>query len=85
MGNLLTILGLIVVFIGAIWIIVEAFKTSILWGIGGLLIHFILLIFVILHWEVAKKPFLIYLAGIGLVFVGLMLSPHAHEGTVTPL
>ena len=85
MGHLLTSLGSIVVLIGAIWIIVEAFKTSILWGIGTLLLPIITLIFVFMHWDDAKKPFMIYLAGIALVVLGVLIGPGAQTVTVTPL
>ena len=83
MGSLLVIIGSIVFFVGWIWIIIEAFKTSILWGLGTLIVPIVGLIFVLMNWEDGKKPFLIYLAGIALMVVGVILSPHGQTVVVT--
>ena len=65
----LLIIGMIISFIGGIWLLVVAFQTGVWWGLGSLLLPLISLIFVILHWQVAKKPFLISLAGTILVVI----------------
>ncbi len=74
MGIILTLLGLVAALAGGIWIIVLTFRTSILWGLASLLIPVVALIFSIMHWEDAKRPFLIYVAGIVLMIVGAVLS-----------
>jgi len=66
----LTYLGLAIFVIGGIGTLIAAFKTSILWGLGCLLLAPISLIFLIVHWDVAKNPFFLQLAGIALLFVG---------------
>ena len=76
MGMLLFSIGWIVAFVGAIWLLIEAFKVSILWGLGCF-IPIISRLFLAMHWEVAKKPFLIYLGGFALVILGVLISPHA--------
>jgi len=43
------------------WILVNAFRTSILWGLGSLFVPFVSLIYVIAYWEENKKPFLVSL------------------------
>lgn len=63
-------LGLAVFIIGGIGTLIAAFKTSILWGLGCLLLAPVSLIFLILHWDVAKNPFFLQLAGIAVIFVG---------------
>ncbi|MFT4255596.1 MAG: hypothetical protein QM599_01310 [Pseudoxanthomonas sp.] len=70
LGTLLTYLGLAVFVIGAIGTLIAAFKTSILWGLGCLLVAPVSLIFLILHWDVAKNPFFLQLAGVALMFIG---------------
>ncbi len=45
-----------------IMILIKAFQTSILWGLGSLLVPFVILVFVAMHWGLTKKPFL-YLVG----------------------
>jgi hypothetical protein len=52
------VLSFIVALIFGIQLLVIAFNTSILWGIGCLFVPFVGLLFVILHWDEAKTPFL---------------------------
>ena len=70
MGTLLTYFGLAVFVIGGIGTLIAAFKTSILWGLGCLLVAPVSLIFLILHWDMAKNPFFLQLAGFALIFIG---------------
>ena len=74
MGIVLLILGFILAAVGGIWLLVEQFKESVLWGLGSLFVPFVALVFVIMHWSVSKKPFFIQLAGIGLIILGVLLS-----------
>lgn len=74
---LLVYLGFFIVLIGSIGFLIAAFKNSILWGIGCLLLSPISIVFLILHWNEAKNPFFLQLIGIAVVFVGsLTISPH---------
>ena len=80
----LLILGGILSFVGGIWLLIAAFQTSVWWGLGSLLLPFVSLIFVIMHWQVAKKPFLISLVGAVLLLVAAWKSPqlnHAMQST----
>jgi len=75
---LLIYLGLIVVIIGSIGFLIAAFKNSILWGFGCLLLPPISIIFLILHWHEAKNPFFLQLIGIAMMFAGsFFLGPPA--------
>lgn len=74
MGTLLVVLGGIVMLVGGIWLLVEAFKESILWGLGSLFIPFVSLVFVIMHWDVSKTPFLIWIGGLVLTIAGAVIS-----------
>ena len=69
-------LGGLIALVGAIWLLVVAFQKSIWWGLGSLLIPFVSLIFVIMHWQVSKKPFLISIAGGVLLGVAAAMAPH---------
>lgn len=73
-GGILAILGLLLIFVGSIWLLIRAFQVSILWGLGSLFIPFVGLIFVILHWGAAKQPFLIMIGGIVLSVIGSVLG-----------
>lgn len=77
MGTALFFLGLIIAFVGGIMLLVEAFKESVLWGIGCLLFNPVSLVFLIIYWEQAHKPFFIQLGGIVLMFAGMFLSSSA--------
>ncbi|OTG64682.1 hypothetical protein B9T28_10785 [Acinetobacter silvestris] len=73
---LLVYLGFMVLIIGSIGFLIAAFKNSILWGLGCLLLSPVSIIFLILHWSDAKNPFFLQLIGIGIVFIGsLFISP----------
>lgn len=63
----IVMLGTALLLIGGIWLIVEAFKTSILWGLGCLLITPVSLIFTFVHWDRASNPFILQLIGLALV------------------
>ncbi len=69
-------LGFVIIFIGAIGFLIAAFKTSILWGLGCLLLSPISIVFLILYWQDAKNPFFLQLIGLFVVFLGSMfISP----------
>jgi len=55
-------------------ILVEAFRTSILWGLGCLVIPLLSLIFVIMHWQETKKGFLINVVGAGIMILGRVME-----------
>jgi hypothetical protein len=68
-------LGLVVALVGGIWLLVVTFKKSVWWGLGSLFIPLVGLIFVIMNWELTKKPFLIYLAGVVVTVIAAMNMP----------
>jgi hypothetical protein len=57
-------------FVASVMILIQAFKKSLLWGFGSLLIPFVELAFVILNWESTKKYVLWLLLSIILMIVG---------------
>jgi hypothetical protein len=72
----LLILGSVLAIVGGIWLLVVAFQQSVWWGLGSILLPFVSLIFVIMHWQVSKKPFLISIAGGVLIGVAAAMAPH---------
>ncbi|CAA6676736.1 MULTISPECIES: hypothetical protein [unclassified Lentimonas] len=70
LAPVLLILGGVIVFVGAIWFLIESFRESILWGLGCLIFAPVQLVFLILHWGVAKKPFGLQLLGFAIMFLG---------------
>lgn len=59
---------------GAIWFLVESFRESVLWGLGCFFFSPVSLVFLILHWDVAKKPFGLQLLGIALCVGGAIFA-----------
>ncbi|MET4729440.1 thiol:disulfide interchange protein [Lysobacter enzymogenes] len=72
----LMIVGGLICFGAGLWLLVLAFQESVWWGLGSLLLSPVMLVFVILHWNKAKVPFLINLGGLALVIVGAVMLPN---------
>ena len=83
MGFALLVVGGIISVIGTILLLIEAFKESVWWGIGSLLVSPVSLVFIFLHWEVGRKPFFIQLGGAALLFIGMFLLPEAEAALGT--
>ena len=68
----ITILAIAALFslIAGIWFLVVAFKEHILWGLAVIFLPLAALIFLIMHWEEAKRPFLLNLLSIILIILG---------------
>lgn len=54
-----------------LWLIVEGFKQHVMWGLGIFFIPLVSIVFTIMHWQKARKPFLIYLVSSILIVVVL--------------
>jgi hypothetical protein len=57
---LLVMLLSLVSSVAFIWLLVLAFRESVLWGLGVLFVPFFFIFFAIKYWDGAKRPFLIY-------------------------
>jgi hypothetical protein len=71
----LILVGLIIAFVFGIQLIIIAFRASILWGLGYLFVPFVSLIFIALHWDETKTPFLRGLLAIPCLVAGVLLAP----------
>ncbi|KRA14571.1 MULTISPECIES: hypothetical protein [unclassified Lysobacter] len=65
------LLGLALSVIGGLWIIVNAFRESVLWGLGSLLIPLVALVFAIMNFSENKIPLLICVVGTVLTIMGM--------------
>ena len=70
LGALSVWVGLFLLVVGGIGFIFAAFREGILWGLGVLFIPFVSLIFLVLAWPEAKRPFFWQLTGVALVLIG---------------
>ena len=74
MLTVILVLAYVIMFIGGIMVLIEAFRTSVLWGIFSILIPIVSLIFILTHWSKAKKGFLLQLLGAAIVFLVFVYS-----------
>lgn len=81
LGMLLVVVGGLIAFAGGIWFLVVAFQESVLWGLGCFFFSFpVSLIFLIMHWDKAMKPFLVQLAGAVPMFLGIAIMAASGDG-----
>lgn len=74
LGAIIAGIGGLGLLLCGLWMLIEQFKSGILWGIGCIFIPFISFIWLVLHWSDGKTPFL-YGLGCGAVFYsGLFLT-----------
>lgn len=67
-------IGIVLHIIGGIYLLVRMFQTSIWWGVGGIFLPIISLIYIFMHWDRAKEPFLIQLIASGCYLIVFLLA-----------
>lgn len=72
-GGILVAIGGIIMLVYGIILLIKAFQEHILWGLGYLFIPFCGLVFIIMHWEKCKQPFLKSLLGLVIYLIGFAL------------
>lgn len=70
LGGLVGLVGVIMALVGGIQLLIEAFKEHILWGLAVFFTGIGGLIFTVMHWDRAGRPFLLNLAGCFVAFAG---------------
>ena len=83
LAGICLLLGAIIGTIGGIMFLIAAFRKSVMWGLGCLIIGPISLVFLIMHWQEAKKPFFISLLAVPLIFLALVFGALGGDGNVT--
>lgn len=81
-GLALLLIGVLAMFIFGIWMLVLAFKDSILLGVLSLIIPFVIIYAVVKTWPASKTPLIGYLVGMAITFLGTLIGGAA-SGTVT--
>ncbi|MFP4541374.1 MAG: DUF4339 domain-containing protein [Opitutales bacterium] len=66
--------GILCCLLGAVIFRVQTFQQQVLWGIGGLLLGITDLVFLVLFWSRAKRPFCLSLAGLAVIGVTAALA-----------
>ena len=79
MDALLILGGILLMVVSVVWLVVLAFGTSLLWGVGAL-IPPITLVYLVAHWKTARKALVLFGLGvIPLVVGGALLASQAPE------
>lgn len=81
---LIGVLG-IVTLVSFIWTVVIAFKEHILWGFGVLFVPLVIVVFGIMYWDKAKKPFLTYIIAsiiMGVVYFRIFYAMFQQAGVM---
>ncbi len=80
-ASLLAIVGLLAIVLGGLWMLVQAFSTSLLWGFGCLLLAGpVSLAFLIVHWRRARDPFFLQLLGVAAIVVAAVMDRSVLHG-----
>jgi hypothetical protein len=66
--------GIFLIFSGSIILIIEQFKVSLIWGLIGIFLPILSLLFIIKYWKVSRLPFIIQLAGYVLIAISFSYS-----------
>lgn len=68
--EILTIIGVGIFILGGVSYLIAAFRTSLLWGFGCLLVAPVAILYLIFYWNDAKKPFAIQVLGMIVIASG---------------
>jgi len=71
--------GILMILVGGLMFLISAFGVSIWWGIFCIVFPPTNLLFLLLNWKVAKRGFLVQLAGFLLIFVALFVMSDYHD------
>ncbi len=74
LGMILSVVGGIGMLVFGILILIQAFKTSLGWGLASLLIPFVIFVYVAKNWAATKTHFLRWVGSLAVWAVGTALS-----------
>ena len=75
MTAVMMLLGSLLLLVGGIMMIVNAFKVSMAWGLGVLFLWPVGLYFLVKNWQENKNPFFMQLAGLAILIVSFVMAP----------
>jgi predicted cobalt transporter CbtA len=65
--------GFLLVFVSNVWMIVEGFRVSVVWGLLNIFVPFASLAFLVIYWERARTPFIVGSVGVSIFGGSIML------------
>ena len=72
LGTLVALFGIGCLLLGHLGFLVAAFRKSLLWGLAVLFLPVVPLVFLIIEWERAKRPFFLELWGLAFLLAGVI-------------
>jgi hypothetical protein len=61
-------IGAVLALVGGLGVLLAAFRTGMLWGLAILLLSPLSLIYLVLYWQEAKRPFFLEMIGIVIMY-----------------
>jgi uncharacterized membrane protein len=74
LAAVLVLVGGVLVLTGTVIFLVKAFRVSVAWGVGVLLLAPIGIVFLVKNWKESKASFLLQLFGVILMVAGILLG-----------
>jgi len=74
LSAVLLLVGGVIMLVGSLMFVVNAFKVSVAWGLGVLFLAPVGLVFLVKNWKESKVSFLIQIGGLALVVAGALLG-----------
>lgn len=74
MSVIIFYVGLGIFIVGGIGFLIAAFRTSILWGLGVLLLAPVSLFYLVIHWQTAKGPFKMQIFGLVIILLAVFVD-----------
>lgn len=75
LSAILLLLGAVLVLVGMILFLIKAFRVSVAWGLGVLLLAPVGLVFLVKNWKESRTSFLLQLGGAVLLVAGFLTAP----------
>ncbi len=77
--SFIVIMTVLVLFVAIFWVIAQAFREHVLWGLGVLFLPVVWIVFVALNWDESGRPFLLGLAASGVLVIEMLLTGGAAQ------
>ena len=74
LGLVLLLTGSLLMLLGSVMFLIKAFRVSVAWGVGVLLLAPVGIVFLVKNWRESRTSFLMQLGGLALFVAGVFLG-----------
>jgi uncharacterized membrane protein len=71
----LVVIGFLLILGGGISLLISQFQTSLLWGLGSLLLPVVGLAYIFIYWQDAKNAFFVQCVGAAFLVAAFLVAP----------